>query len=105
LYGEGVVLEEGAAHGIEAAALSPNGVMMAGALDNGQIRLWAAADGKQHLKLRFSGSEEDTVFGPEPVQHLSWSPDSRFLAVQPALPLDEVMVIDINNKTTVGQIR
>ena len=105
LEGKVILLAELGDGKIKKAKLSPDGAMIACALDGALVALWSAKDGNRHFSLRFQDDEvAKSLFAPMTIEEFTWSSDSRLLSIRPGVPLDELMVIDVHARRIVGQI-
>jgi hypothetical protein len=49
-----------------------------------------------------SGGADD-LFGKTIVESVSWSPDSRYLAIRPGYPMVDLIIVDVAEQRMLGE--
>ena len=96
LDGDGQVLEGLSAKQVTFSTLSPDARTVACVVSKSRVYFWSVADGKKLFGIRMvQESESAEIFGPLSIEKMSWSPDSKYLAIYPGFPIQELTLIDV----------
>lgn len=90
-----VLLRELDAHQVSLSLVSPDGRSVACVIEGSGFGIWSTRGGSKQGVIRIALEDEGRdIFGMPQVEQVSWSADSRFLAVQLGPPLDELLLVD-----------
>lgn len=98
LEGRDVLLEGSAGSVLSMMAVSPDGQTVAGTVNGAGLVFWSTSDGKRIFSIRIETEDPNPLGGKTSIDSMRWSPDSRCLAIQPGLPIADLMVIDVGAK-------
>ena len=99
LDGDVQVLEVLSAKQVTFSTLSPDARTVVCVVPKSRVSFWSVADGKKLYGIWMEPESEGAeVFGPVCIERNSWSPDSKYLAVYPGFPFEELTMIDVGQR-------
>lgn len=99
LDGDGQVLEGLSAKQVAFSTLSPDARTVACVVSKSRVSFRSVANGQKLFGIRMAPESEGAdVFGPVCIEKISWSPDSKFLAVYPNFAFQELTMIDVGQR-------
>jgi len=103
LEGRDLPLEGAVASGVSLPTVSPDGRTIACVIGKRKIRFWSTGDGARLFGIGVKGEGGDPeLVGQAGIDSLSWSPDSRYLAIKPGFPMDNLIVVDSEAQQCLG---
>lgn len=100
-----VVLEDLLGKQVLHALASPDAKSIACVISGSAVGIWSADGGGRRGILRIQVEDDkDNIFGAPEIEHISWSADSRFLALQFGPAMDELLVVDAHRCRVVRAI-
>ena len=96
LQGRDLLLEGAGAKQISLPTVSPDGRMIACVVGKSALGFWSTVDGVRMFGVivETNGGADD-LFGETTIESVSWSPDSRYLAIRPGFPMVDLMIVDV----------
>lgn len=99
LEGRDLLLDGAGAKQISLPTVSPDGRTIACVVGKSALGFWSTVDGVRRfgVSVETRGGADD-LFGKIIVESVSWSPDSRYLAIRPGFPMVDLMIVDMTEQ-------